>query len=174
MCVIPMGASSKIIQLRVILSNKNLGQVSRISCSIAVYTNFVLIFNSLLLIFKNNMTMLKVQLIIMFVCAQIFLINSFALSHIQRPFLLEPESESNELISKILQNEILLNEANPGIITSVDALLDQTDGHPRNFQKRGRQCLWKVCSWALDKRSLRSSVPSSSSNSVDELSKLLY
>ncbi|CAF3982611.1 unnamed protein product [Rotaria sordida] len=120
------------------------------------------------------MTMLKVQLIIMFVCAQIFLINSFALSHIQRPFLLEPESESNELISKILQNEILLNEANPGIITSVDALLDQTDGHPRNFQKRGRQCLWKVCSWALDKRSLRSSVPSSSSNSVDELSKLLY
>ncbi|CAF1268818.1 unnamed protein product [Rotaria sp. Silwood1] len=116
--------------------------------------------------------MLKVQLILIFICSQIFLINSYTINHIQRPFWFESESESNdELLSKLLQNE-LLNEANPGIVSSTDVLFDQTDGHTRNLQKRGRQCLWKVCSWALDKRSLRPSV--SSSNSVDALSKLFY
>ncbi len=100
------------------------------------------------------------------------------------------ESESNDELLKLLHTESLLNEVNPP--TDV-TLFDQTDGHPRGLQKRGRrkfkidfnsifvfsllECLWKVCSWALDKRSLRSSGPSSSSsssNSVDALSKLLY
>lgn len=35
------------------------------------------------------------------------------------------------------------------------------------------ECLWKVCSWALDKRALRSSV-SLPSNPVDVLTKLFY
>jgi hypothetical protein len=39
MCVIPIGASSKIIQLRTILSNKSAGQVSRIGWAIAAYSN---------------------------------------------------------------------------------------------------------------------------------------
>ncbi|CAF1214975.1 unnamed protein product [Adineta steineri] len=118
--------------------------------------------------------MLKVQFILMFICAQIFLINCYTLSHIQRPFWSESEGEpSDELLSKLLHTEALLNEANPAIGASAVGLLDQTDGHARSFQKRGRQCLWKVCSWALDKRSLRSSGPSSS-NSIDALSKLLY
>ena len=39
MCVIPIGASSKIIQLRTILSNKSAGQVSRTGWAIASYSN---------------------------------------------------------------------------------------------------------------------------------------
>lgn len=39
MCVIPIGASSKIIQLRTILSNKSAGQVSRTGWAIATYSN---------------------------------------------------------------------------------------------------------------------------------------
>jgi hypothetical protein len=33
----------------------------------------------------------------------------------------------------------LLNEANPPIASSAVALFDQTDGHPRGLQKRGRR-----------------------------------
>lgn len=40
MCVIPIGASSKIIQLRTIISNKSAGQVSRTGWAIACYSNF--------------------------------------------------------------------------------------------------------------------------------------
>jgi len=40
MCVIPIGASSKIIQLRTIISNKSAGQVSRTGWAIAAYSNF--------------------------------------------------------------------------------------------------------------------------------------
>ena len=39
MCVIPIGASSKIIQLKTILSNKSAGQVSRTGWAIASYSN---------------------------------------------------------------------------------------------------------------------------------------
>jgi hypothetical protein len=39
MCVIPIGASSKIIQLRTIVSNKSAGQVSRTGWAIASYSN---------------------------------------------------------------------------------------------------------------------------------------
>lgn len=39
MCVIPIGASSKIIQLRTILTNKSAGQVSRMGWAIASYSN---------------------------------------------------------------------------------------------------------------------------------------
>ncbi|CAF1211856.1 unnamed protein product [Rotaria magnacalcarata] len=119
--------------------------------------------------------MLNVNLIVIFVCAQVFIINSYTIHHIQRPFLFEFDNESNdELYSKLLQTELLLNEANPSaIISSSTSLFDQTDGQSHNLQKRGRQCLWKVCSWALDKRALRSSV-SSPSNPIDLLSKLFY
>ncbi|UJR13489.1 hypothetical protein I4U23_000503 [Adineta vaga] len=121
--------------------------------------------------------MLKIQFILMFICAQIFLMNCFTLNHIQRPFWSESDGEINdELLSKLLRTETLLSEVNPAIGSSAVGLFEQTDGHPRGLQKRGRQCLWKVCSWALDKRSLRSSgtSSSSSSNSIDALSKLLY
>jgi hypothetical protein len=40
MFVIPIGASSKIVQLRTILSNKSAGQVSRTGWLIASYNNF--------------------------------------------------------------------------------------------------------------------------------------
>ncbi len=39
MCVIPIGASSKLIQLRTILSNKSAGQVSRTGWIVASYSN---------------------------------------------------------------------------------------------------------------------------------------
>lgn len=147
--------------------------------------------------------MLKIQLILMCICAQIFLINCYTINHfpvsinisrwiedypcvLQRPIWSELESESNDDLLKILHTESLFNELNPPIASSsAVALLDQTDGHPRGLQKRGRrtlikndsiefhlffvECLWKVCSWALDKRSLRSTP-----NSVDTLSKLFY
>lgn len=44
MCVIPIGASSKIIQLRTILANKSAGQVSRTGWAIASYSNFGMCF----------------------------------------------------------------------------------------------------------------------------------
>jgi len=110
----------------------------------------------------------------MFICAQVFIINCYTINHIQRPYWPEFESESSdELLAKLLHSESFLNEANQPIASSAVALFDQADGHPRGLQKRGRQCLWKVCSWALDKRSLRPSGPPSA-NSVDALSKLLY
>jgi len=93
----------------------------------------------------------------------------------------EYDSESNDDLLKVLHTESLLNEINPSSV----ALFDQADGHPRGLQKRGRrslkicfrnkihfsivECLWKVCSWALDKRSARSLNPS-----ADTLAKLLY
>ena len=40
MFVIPIGASSKIVQLRIILTNKSAGQVSRSGWAIASYNNF--------------------------------------------------------------------------------------------------------------------------------------
>jgi hypothetical protein len=43
MCVIPIGASSKLIQLRTIVSNKSAGQVSRIGWAIASYSNLGMI-----------------------------------------------------------------------------------------------------------------------------------
>jgi len=43
-CVIPIGASSKILQLRTILSNKSAGQVSRIGWAIASYSNLGMIY----------------------------------------------------------------------------------------------------------------------------------
>ena len=106
---------------------------------------------------------------------------------LQRPIWSELESESNDDLLKMLHTESLFNELNPPMgSSSAVALFDQTDGHPRGLQKRGRrsfeksnsieylffsllECLWKVCSWALDKRSLRSTP-----NSVDTLTKLLY
>jgi len=50
------------------------------------------------------------------------------------------ESESNdELLAKLLHSDSFLNEANPTIGSSAIALFDQTDGHPRGLQKRGRR-----------------------------------
>ncbi len=46
------------------------------------------------------------------------------------------ESESNDELLKFLHTESLLNEVNSP--TDV-ALFDQTDGHPRGLQKRGRR-----------------------------------
>ncbi|CAF0875637.1 unnamed protein product [Adineta ricciae] len=129
---------------------------------------------SYLIQIHESLTMLKAQVILMFICAQIFLINCFTLNHIPRPLWSESDGEINdELLSKLLRTEALLSEATPTIGSSAVGLFEQTDGHPRGLQKRGRQCLWKVCSWALDKRSLRSPSPSST-NSLDTLSKLLY
>ncbi|CAF2330757.1 unnamed protein product [Rotaria sp. Silwood2] len=51
-------------------------------------------------------------------------------------------------LAKLLHVENLFEDEN----LSVNPL-DQSDSHPSHLQKRGRQCLWKVCSWALDKRS---------------------
>jgi len=52
------------------------------------------------------------------------------------------ESESNdELLAKFLHTESFLNEANPTIASSAITLFDQTDGHPRGLQKRGRRQL---------------------------------
>jgi hypothetical protein len=48
MCVIPIGASSKIIQLRTILSNKSAGQVSRTGWAIASYGNIARIITNLI------------------------------------------------------------------------------------------------------------------------------
>jgi len=53
MFFIPIGASSKIVQLRTILSNKSAGQVSRTGWLIASYNNFgmdILFFSFLILL----------------------------------------------------------------------------------------------------------------------------
>ncbi|CAF0803747.1 unnamed protein product [Rotaria sordida] len=55
MFVIPIGASSKIIQLRTILSNKSAGQVSRIGWVIASYNNFARIITNLIQTKDMNM-----------------------------------------------------------------------------------------------------------------------
>ncbi|CAF1230029.1 unnamed protein product [Rotaria magnacalcarata] len=47
MFVIPIGASSKLIQLRTIVSNKSAGQVSRTGWAIASYSNFARIITNL-------------------------------------------------------------------------------------------------------------------------------
>ena len=46
MLVIPISASSKIVQLRTILTNKSAGQVSRPGWMIASYNNFGMLFLS--------------------------------------------------------------------------------------------------------------------------------
>ncbi|CAF0722219.1 unnamed protein product [Rotaria sordida] len=55
MFVIPIGASSKIIQLRTILSNKSAGQVSRIGWVIASYSNCARIITNLIQTKDMNM-----------------------------------------------------------------------------------------------------------------------
>ncbi|CAF0734484.1 unnamed protein product [Rotaria sp. Silwood1] len=60
-------------------------------------------------------------------------------------FDLEP---TDVFLAKLLHIENLFENENLPINT-----LGQSDDRPPHLQKRGRQCLWKVCSWALDKRS---------------------
>lgn len=103
--------------------------------------------------------MLKIQIILMCICAQIFLINCYTINHfpvsfnlsqwigefhflfsLQRPIWSELESESNDDLLKMLHTESLFNELNPPMASSsAVALFDQTDGHPRGLQKRGRR-----------------------------------
>ncbi|CAF4040919.1 unnamed protein product [Rotaria sp. Silwood2] len=64
MFVIPIGASSKIIQLRTILSNKSAGQVSRTGWAIASYSNFARIITNL--VQTKDMSMV-INLLISFV-----------------------------------------------------------------------------------------------------------
>jgi len=119
--------------------------------------------------------MLKVQLVLVIIAVQLYAINCYTLHHIQRPFWPESEGElsDEQLFARLLRSDSMLNEPNVQM-SAAAALFDQTgEEHSHAVQKRGRQCLWKVCSWALDKRSLRPSA-SASSNSVDALSKLLY
>ncbi|CAF0724459.1 unnamed protein product [Rotaria sordida] len=108
--------------------------------------------------------MMKINLILIFICAEIFFINCYTINQFQRYPWSDYDVESIDVfLAKLIQLENLFQNENLPISS-----LDQSDGHSRHLQKRGRQCLWKVCSWALDKRS-----PSSNpSNGLEK--KLLY
>jgi len=64
MCVIPIGASSKILQLQTIISNKSSGQVSRTGWIFACYNNLARIITNL--IETKDMSMV-INLLISFV-----------------------------------------------------------------------------------------------------------
>jgi len=64
LCVIPIGASSKILQLQTIISNKSAGQVSRIGWIVASYNNLARIITNL--IQTKDMSMV-INLLISFV-----------------------------------------------------------------------------------------------------------
>ncbi|CAF0741081.1 unnamed protein product [Didymodactylos carnosus] len=71
----------------------------------------------------------------------------------------EQPSSSDDILSKLFhpddrRYETLLAEPTSNVL-SYDQQLVEEQQRPRELQKRGRQCLWKVCSWALDKRALK-------------------
>ncbi|UJR33816.1 hypothetical protein I4U23_021240 [Adineta vaga] len=89
--------------------------------------------------------MSKITMILCMICIQMFLINCYSLNHLQgnlwSDFDIEPK---DEFLAKLLHTENLFHDDN--------SASEPFDARAHGLQKRGRQCLWKVCSWALDKR----------------------
>ncbi|CAF1045136.1 unnamed protein product [Rotaria magnacalcarata] len=93
--------------------------------------------------------MFKVNSILIFICVEIYFINCYIINNSQRNPWFDFDVEPSDLfMSKLLHMENLFQQDNSPMNP-----LDESDGRSNHLQKRGRQCLWKVCSWALDKRS---------------------